>query len=78
MKKLYQYVQLLLHTGMRPSEGAGLINGNWRVIFRIVGEDVELVDYQGKKKKRQQTTRTYAGTSGFIKRSDTAISWRTQ
>lgn len=28
-KKLYQYVQLLLHTGMRPSEGAGLI---WRQI----------------------------------------------
>lgn len=35
-KKLYQYVQLLLHTGMRPSEAAGLIWGQIDIDARII------------------------------------------
>ncbi|MCL7487758.1 MAG: site-specific integrase [Desulfobulbaceae bacterium] len=35
-EKLYQYVQLLLHTGMRPSEGAGLIWGQIDIDARII------------------------------------------
>lgn len=34
--KLYPYVHLLLHTGMRPSEGAGLVWGQIDVDARIV------------------------------------------
>jgi integrase len=34
--KLYSFVQLLLHTGMRPSEGAGLIWGQVDVDGRII------------------------------------------
>ena len=35
-KKLYHYVQLLLHSGMRPSEGAGLTWGQIDVDARII------------------------------------------
>ena len=35
-EKLYHYVQLLLHTGMRPSEGAGLIWGQVDIDARII------------------------------------------
>ena len=35
-EKLYHYVQLLLHTGMRPSEGAGLIWGQVDIDTRII------------------------------------------
>ena len=35
-KKLYPYVQLLLHTGMRPSEGAGLTWGQVDIDARII------------------------------------------
>lgn len=34
--KLYHYVQLLLHTGMRPSEGAGLKWGQINIDARII------------------------------------------
>ncbi len=35
-EKLYHYVQLMLHTGMRPSEGAGLIWGKVDIDARII------------------------------------------
>ncbi|TKB08818.1 site-specific integrase [Desulforhopalus sp. IMCC35007] len=35
-EKLYHYVQLLLHTGMRPSEGAGLCWGQISIDKRII------------------------------------------
>ncbi len=35
-EKLYHYVQLLLHTGMRPSEGAGLVWGQVDIDARII------------------------------------------
>ncbi|MEA3466673.1 MAG: site-specific integrase [Thermodesulfobacteriota bacterium] len=35
-EKLYPYVQLLLHTGMRPSEGAGLAWGQVDIDTRII------------------------------------------
>jgi len=35
-EKLYPYVQLLLHTGMRPSEGAGLTWGQVDIDARII------------------------------------------
>jgi len=35
-EKLYHYVQLLLHTGMRPSEGAGLVWGQVDIDSRII------------------------------------------
>lgn len=35
-EKLYHYVQLLLHTGMRPSEGAGLVWGQIDIDARII------------------------------------------
>lgn len=35
-KNLYHYIQLLLHTGMRPSEGAGLVWGQIDVDARII------------------------------------------
>ncbi len=35
-QKLYHYVQLMLHTGMRPSEGAGLLWGQIDIDARII------------------------------------------
>ena len=35
-EKLYHYVQLLLYTGMRPSEGAGLKWGQVDIDARII------------------------------------------
>lgn len=35
-EKLYPFVQLLLHTGMRPSEGAGLVWGQVDIDARII------------------------------------------
>jgi len=35
-KKLYHYVQLLLHTGMRPSEAAGVAWGQVNIDARII------------------------------------------
>ncbi len=35
-EKLYHFVQLLLHTGMRPSEGAGLVWGQVDIDARII------------------------------------------
>lgn len=35
-EKLYSYVQLMLHTGMRPSEGAGLLWGQVDIDARII------------------------------------------
>jgi proteic killer suppression protein len=32
--------------GQKATFWAMSVNGNWRIIFRFVGQDVELVDYQ--------------------------------
>jgi len=41
----YEFAVLQTARAEGRSEGA-LVNGNWRVTFRFVGTDAELVDYQ--------------------------------
>lgn len=53
-EKLYHYVQLLLHTGMRPSEGAGLVWGQVDIDARII----DLTVTKTKPRRVPLTTRT--------------------
>lgn len=32
--------------GSLPDNWAVIINGNWRLIFKLIGEEVEITDYQ--------------------------------